>query len=737
MAAILGEVEEIIFRNEVNGYTVFAIRQEENMITVIGHLISINVGETIKATGKWVSHPSYGQQFKADLCEKELPKTENSIIKFLGSGIIKGMREPTARKIVGAFGERTLDIIRDETHKLAEIKGIKLERAFAIGQAFRDYGQVWEVSLFLQQYGISPQFVNKIYKQFGYNSKEIVKENPYRLADEIQGIGFKTADRIALASGIDPFSQNRIASCVKYILSKAAIEQGHTFLPINTLEEYSAYFLGVEASRICDVIASMAINGDIKLKQGVEGETVYLKSLDIMENKVCRKLLDLAMVNFQNIDKSLLNYISTIEKQQDMVLAEEQRMAVVQALENGITVITGGPGTGKTTIINTIVQLLEKAGLSYLLAAPTGRAAKRLSEATGREAKTIHRMLELGRREDQDIAVMTINTNALILNEDVIIIDETSMVDIVLMNHFVASVVSGTRIIMVGDADQLPAVGPGNVLKDIISSGVIKVVKLTEIFRQAKESMIILNAHKINRGEYPDFNTTNGDFFIQKDTSITGILKNVISLYSERLPTHKGYDPFKDIQVLSPTRKGIVGIKNLNNEIQKVLNPETSTKKQKTLGEVVFREGDKVMQIKNNYDITWRKADTGEYGVGVFNGDIGKITEVDEKDGVITVHYDDKEVEYSADTLEELELAYAITVHKSQGSEFSVVLMPIIEGLPMLTTRNLLYTAITRAREMVVLVGREESVRKMVDNSREFKRHSGLAEKLKKQVLGC
>lgn len=731
MITIQGEVEEIIFRNEINGYTVCSINHEGNLTTVIGHMISVSMGEIIRVTGKWVNHPSYGQQFKAEMYERQMPKAESSIIKFLGSGIIKGVREATARKIIDRFGDLAFEIIDAQPHRLAEIKGISMEKALAIGQAFHEYGQMWDVSTFLQKYGISPLFVNRIYKQFGDKAIGIVKENPYRLADEIPGIGFKTADRIALSLGVDPSSENRIASCITYILTNAAIQHGHTFLPINKIIEFVSDLLGVDSNLVHDIVISLAVGGKIVIDRNLELQKVFLSSLNQAETSVARKLIDLSLENFEETVDNLSEYISNIEAEQGIGLVEEQQNAVVESLRNGVIVITGGPGTGKTTIINTIVRLLEKLGLSYALAAPTGRAAKRLSEATGRETKTIHRLLEIGRREEGDIDVLSISRNAPVLNENVVIIDETSMVDIILMNHLLKSIVSGTRLIMVGDADQLPAVGPGNVLKDIIASGVVKTVRLTEIFRQSSRSMIVVNAHKINKGEYPVFNNSEGGFFLSRSRNYTESLKNIVSICSERLTKHKGYDPIKDIQVLSPTRKGLIGVNNLNKELQKVLNPWSDSKVQKIFADTTFREGDKVMQIKNNYDLAWkRKGAYGEYGFGVFNGDIGRITGIDEESGIITVLYDDREAEYSADILDELELAYAVTVHKSQGSEFPAVIMPVLRELPMLTTRNLLYTAITRAKEMVVLVGKEDDARFMVDNFREVKRYSGLVDKL-------
>ena len=734
MITIEGEVEEIIFRNEINGYTIFSIKHGEDLATIVGYMIGIGLGEIIKATGKWVNHPNYGEQFKADLCEKQMPKTESSIIKLLSSGVVKGIREATTKKIVDRFGSETLDIINNQPHRLLEIKGINMQKALSIGQAFQEYANMWDVATFLQEYGISPLFVSKIYKKLGDQAISLVKQNPYRLADEIPGIGFKTADRIALSLGIDPTSEERIASCIIFVLSKAAVEQGHTYLLAEKIQEYVSELLGVNPCLVNDVIISQAVNGKVIIEKGIQADNVFLKSLNQAERSVAKKLIDLSFAKFDDMELNLNFCIADIENEQTISLVDEQKNAVIESMMKGVIVITGGPGTGKTTIVNTIVRLMDKLDLTHVLAAPTGRAAKRLSEATGREAKTIHRLLELGKRGEEDL--MLVGQNSSIIDKDVVIIDEASMVDILLMNHLLRSIHNGTRLIMVGDVDQLPPVGPGNVLKDIISSGVIKVVRLTQIFRQASESMIIVNAHKINKGEYPIFNKIDGDFFISRNQTHTQILNTLISICSERLPKNKGYDSFRDIQVLSPTKKGIVGVKNLNIEIQKVLNPETEGKSQKVFSDTVFREGDKVMQVKNNYDLSWKRDDDeGEIGSGVFNGDIGRVVKIKEEENKIIVLYDDRLVEYGSDILDELELAYAITVHKSQGSEFPVIVMPVIGGLTMLATRNLLYTAITRAKEMVVLIGSEQDVRAMIDNFREIKRYSGLMDKLTGMIL--
>ena len=731
MDMLQGEVEQIIYRNETNGYTVCAIKCNDSTATITGNLFNVSVGETIKVAGNWTTHPSYGEQFKADSFERELPKTEEAMIKFLGSGIIKGIREATAKKIIDKFGEQALNVLKNQPERLSELKGITLVKACEIGQAFADYGQLWEVLIFLQKFGVSPAFSNKIYACYGGDTIELIKENPYRLVDEIPGIGFKTADRIAMFLGVDPLSRKRAQACIKYVLLKAAIESGHVFLPEDKLFEAVVHIVGADMSILRDALKLLASGGEVVLETEEQKAKVFLKLLYNAENNSARKIAELASTAFDETYKVVERYLVEIEKEQGILLVEEQRTAVIESILNGVVVITGGPGTGKTTIVKTIVNILEKMKLSYALAAPTGRAAKRLSEATGKEAKTIHRLLEIGGKGEGTENLLTMKRNMAVILEDVVVIDEASMIDIILMNQLLEAIPIGTRLIIVGDADQLPAVGPGNVLKDLISSSVLKVVRLKDIFRQARESMIVVNAHRINNGSYPEYNNLGGDFFLVRSREEEEILQNIISVCSVRLQNNKNYDFYRDIQVLSPTKKGIIGIKNLNTCLQKALNPEVKNKNEKIYSDIVFREGDKVMQIKNNYDLAWRKVDSsGEYGFGVFNGDIGIISEIDNRQNLVTVVYEERVVEYTPDILEELELAYAVTVHKSQGNEFPVIVMPVYKGTHFLTNRNLLYTAVTRAKEMVVLVGREESIKFMVDNCFNVRRFSSLADKI-------
>lgn len=727
-----GIIEEIIFRNEANGYIVCDIRCNRRLITTVGYMPFINEGETVKVTGRWVTHPDYGEQLKVEFYEKKLPQTVDAMERYLASGIIKGVGPATAKKIVEKFGDKAIDIVQFSPEKLSEIKGISLEKALKIGQAFDEQKELRNVVMFLQEYGISPSYSAKIYKVFGDRTIEEIKKNPYRLADEIFGIGFKTADRIAKNLGIEATSRYRICSGIKYVLLQAA-SAGHTFLTDETLLNYTAQLLEINIENIDDALISLVMDRAIYIENCEDCRRVYLASFYNAETNVSRKLLELASLNLKyNID-DFNSRIEQMQKEDGIVLADMQKEAIKAAMTSGVLVITGGPGTGKTTIIKTIIRLLGAEGNKIALAAPTGRAAKRMTEATGFEAKTIHRLLEIGYVGDDQELVFQKNADDPI-EADVVIIDEMSMMDILLMNHLLKALRPGTRIILVGDVNQLPSVGPGNVLKDIITSKLIKTVKLTEIFRQAQESMIVLNAHRVNRGEPPLMNVKGGDFYFISRSTGSSIVKTIVELCSKRLPDTYGYDPMKHIQVLTPMRKGMTGVKNLNTELQKVLNPSGKRKNERLFRDCIFREGDRVMQIKNNYNLRWIKSSDPDCdGTGVFNGDTGIIQHIDTEEQVLKVLFDDERmVEYDFSILDELELAYAVTVHKSQGSEFPVVIMPAFAGPRMLMTRNLLYTAITRAKELVVLVGDADVVIEMINNDRETLRYSGLAEKLQK-----
>lgn len=731
MVTIEGTIQEIIFANETNGYTVCEVEYGDDTVTAVGYMPFISIGEMLRLSGKWMVHPDYGQQLKVEMYEKMMPQSLEAIEKYLASGILPGVGPVTAKKIVEVFGEETLNIIQFRPDSLVDVKGISLEKARKIGQAYQEQRGLTNVIMFFQDYGISTTMAAKIYKEFGENTIQEIKANPYRLSDEIIGIGFKTADRIAQNLGIDPASEYRISSGIQYVLSQGAVN-GHTYMPESRLRENTVQLLNINLESILNSLVKLTLDKAVCVDKEQEESHVYLASLFYAELGVCRKLGELAEVAFnQNLD-GLEESIERIQQEEGITLAIQQKVAIKEAVTNGVLVITGGPGTGKTTIIKTIIRLLLSEGYKIELAAPTGRAAKRMSEATGYEARTIHRLLEMGYAGDEENLVF-LRGEENPLEADVVIIDETSMVDIVLMNHLLKSIASGTRLILVGDVDQLPSVGPGNVLKDIISSGKIRTVKLTEIFRQAQQSMITVNAHKINKGDMPVLNAKNGDFFFMGRNTPEAIIQTVIELCTRRLPDFYGVDPMKDIQVLTPTRKGPAGVVNLNIELQKHLNPPAANKSEKLFKEFVFREGDRVMQIKNNYNLRWIKADrSAAEGMGVFNGDMGIITKISEEERRLTVLTDDdKLVEYDYTILEELEPAFAITIHKSQGSEFNTVILPLFPGPQVLMTRNLLYTAVTRARCLVVLVGQTRVLEEMVRNERETQRYSALGDKLR------
>ena len=730
LVTIEGTVEEIIFSNESNGFTVCDIASEETLTTAVGYMPYLSEGETIKITGKWTMHADYGEQLKVEYYEKVLPSSENMILKYLASGIIKGIREATAKKIVNEFKEQSLDIIEHEPEKLAKIKGISKNKAQKIGQSFKEQNSVRSIVMFLQQYGITPNYAVKTYKRFGSSAIDEVKKNPYILSQEIHGIGFKLADKIAINMGMDMRSPERIKAGTKYILTCNGSAGGHTYLPREILVDLSAQLLEVTEEEIQNAIIAMMIDKTIYVEKSEDIEAVYLSPFHYAEMSVAQRLNMLAASPIEKQHGDLEKTMQEIENSTGIVLAIQQREAVRQSLEAGVLVITGGPGTGKTTTINTIIQLMQQYKYNIALAAPTGRAAKRMSEMTGKDAKTIHRLLEIGYTDEQEQLQFAKDEDNP-LEYDVVIIDETSMVDILLMNALLKALKPGTRLILVGDMDQLPSVGAGNVLADIISSHPIKKIRLTEIFRQAQESMIIVNAHRINKGEYPIINEKDKDFYFMMRNTAGQIVDSIVDLCKKRLPSSYDVHPVHSIQVLTPMRKTPIGVMQLNKELQEALNPATKTKQEKAFREIVYREGDKVMQIKNNYNMVWHKVSDGEEGTGVFNGDIGYIQKIDVTEGMLEVLFDeDKVVRYDFNQLDELDLAYALTVHKSQGSEFPVVIMPMFQGAPMLMTRNLFYTAVTRARQLVVLVGRQEMMHKMVDNNREIKRYSGLARKL-------
>ena len=729
---INGFVEKVVYRNTENGYTVVNISVEGDDVVCTGYFSDITEGDQIIAEGSFVEHKQYGIQFTVTSYEIKEPETSVAMEKYLGSGIIKGVGPALSAKIVKKFGDETFNIIEREPERLAEIKGITEKKAIEIGSQFEEKKEFRNAMIFLNQYGVSNALAMKIYKEYGIKVMKIVRENPYRLADDIAGVGFKTADEIALRMGFSPESSMRMKAGISFALSMAA-SNGHTYLLYEDLYEESKRLLGISEAEFESDIYELTIERKIVLKE-VKGERrVYNNNLYYMELTVARKLLDLNAKSENNY-KVMEAKVKEVEAKTGIKLGDLQRKAVYEAVESGLVIITGGPGTGKTTTINAIIKLFEMQNMEILLAAPTGRAAKRMTETTGMEAQTIHRLLELNGNPEEGGSMRFERNELNPLEADVIIIDEMSMVDIYLMYSLLKAVTVGTRLILVGDVNQLPSVGPGNVLKDIIGSGKFNVVRLNEIFRQAAESDIITNAHKINAGQSIRLDNKSKDFFMLSMSSSIQIQRALVSLIAEKLPPYVDATKY-DIQVLTPSRKGELGVENLNKILQQYINPPAPGKREKQWGEVIFRENDKVMQIKNDYQMEWKivtkKGLTIKEGSGVFNGDCGIIREINEFAGTVTVEFDEgKLVEYTGATLEELELAYAITIHKSQGSEYPAVIIPLLNAPKPLLNRNLLYTAVTRARKCVTIVGNENSVNEMIQNESEMKRNSGLVDSI-------
>lgn len=737
---IEGYIEHIIYRNQENGYTVANLVAEETEITCVGIFQYLNEGEAIRAKGVYKEHPSYGQQFSVSSYEIVIPQDSLAMERYLGSGAIKGIGAALAARIVRHFGDDTLRIIETEPERLAEVKGISERKAREIAEQVEDKADMRKAMMFLQQYGISQTLGAKIYQQYKQDMYRILKENPYKMAEDISGVGFKIADEIAARIGIHTDSDYRIRSGLLYILLLATAE-GHVYLPKKVLLARAEKLLGVQADYMEKHIVDLAIDRKIVVKEITDDftdekeEVVYASQYYQIELHTAQMLHELNLKD--TIDEEVIaEKIRRIQKAEKIELDEMQQQAIAEAVKNGLLVITGGPGTGKTTTINGIIRYFEMEGLDIYLAAPTGRAAKRMTEATGYEAKTIHRMLELTGAPEEKSGSIYFERNAQNpLEADVIIIDEMSMVDIFLMHALLSAVVSGTRLILVGDVNQLPSVGPGSVLKDIIASGEFPVVELVKIFRQASQSDIVVNAHKINQGVPVSLDNKSMDFFFLKRYDANVIISVVITLIQKKMPKFVDAEPY-DIQVLTPMRKGLLGVERLNVILQQYLNPPSKEKKEKEHGKGLFREGDKVMQIKNNYQLEWEiRGLYGipvEKGVGVFNGDTGIIKEINTFAETITVEFDERRfVEYSFKQLEELELAYAITIHKAQGSEYPAVIIPLLAGPKMLMNRNLLYTAVTRARKCVTLVGDEKVFAEMENNKMEQSRYTTLDLRIK------
>ena len=734
-----GFVENIIFRNEDNGYTVFNIVYDDEEITCVGVLSYINTGEFITAQGEFVKHAVYYMQFKVTSYEFRALDDAASVRRYLSSGAIKGIGEKMAERIVKTFGDDTFRIMEEEPERLAEIKGISMSKAMDIANQLIDKKDIRKAMMFLQRYGIQMNLANKIFKRYGNDIYNILEQNPYRLADDIEGVGFRTADEIASRVGIKIDSEFRIKSGIFYVLNQATM-QGHTYLPYDKLVCQVNELLLIDVRDYDKYLMDLTMDKKIVVKVKDNVKCVYARMYYNMEANVAAMLNNLD-VQIEEDQKFIDDRIARIEDKEGITLDDIQKEAVAKAVRNGLVIVTGGPGTGKTTTINTIIKYFELEGLEIRLAAPTGRAAKRMTEACGYEAQTIHRMLEISggvpdgdRKSAAGLSMFFERNEDNPLEADVIIVDEMSMVDISIMNSLLKAVSIGTKLILVGDVDQLPSVGPGNVLKDIIESGCFPVVKLERIFRQAAQSEIIINAHKINRGEEVVLNKYSKDFLFVHRNGADNIINAMKTLIKDKLPDYVGADVY-DLQILTPSRKSNVGVERLNKIMQDFLNPADAIKQERQVGDVTFREGDKVMQIKNDYQLTWEKRSRygipTEQGTGAFNGDTGVIERISTFDENVTVRFEDgRFVTYEFSQLDELELAYAITVHKSQGSEYPAVIIPMSQGPRMLMNRNILYTAVTRARKCVCLVGEEEIFRLMADNVSESKRYSSLADRI-------
>ena len=733
MEVVKGYVDHVVFRNDDNGYTVFQLTNEDGELTCVGTFPYIHEGEMMEVSGEYTNHSVYGLQLQVTAHEVLEPEDLVSVERYLGSGAIKGVGAVLAGRIVRRFKNDTFRIIEEEPERLAEVSGISERKAREIAQQVEEKKDMRKAMLYLQKYGITLALSAKIYTYFGQDVYRVMEENPYRIADRIPGVGFKTADEIARRIGIHTDSDYRIQSGIFYVLLQAAGD-GHIYLPEEELIYRTKALLEIELGDISKYLMDLSMEKKIIVKATETETRIYPAQYYYMELNVAKMLHDLN-VKYDVADVAIEKRLLEIERNTELELDDMQRAAVIAAVRNGVLILTGGPGTGKTTTINAMIHFFESEGMDIYLAAPTGRAAKRMTEATGYEAKTIHRMLELGYvPEDEDSRMHYGRNEENPLEADVIIIDEMSMVDLPLMSELLRAVVVGTRIVFVGDKDQLPSVGPGSVLKDLIQSGAFPVVTLTKIFRQAEQSDIVVNAHKINRGEQVVLDNQSRDFFFLKRQDADVIISVVLTLIQKKLPKYVGADML-DIQVLTPMRKGLLGVERLNTILQQYLNPPDVKKAEKEYGDKKFRVGDKVMQIKNNYQLEWEI--TTKYGlvvdrgVGVFNGDIGRITEINTYTEIIEVEFEEKKkVSYPFQLLDELELAYAVTIHKSQGSEYPAVVIPLLSGPRQLFHRNLIYTAVTRAKKCVTLVGSDVTFQEMIENVNEQKRYTSLAEQI-------
>ena len=740
MEEIEGVLAEIIYQNEVNSYLVGVLETEEEQFTVVGYLPFIRKGDSLKIVGKFVEHKDYGEQFKIETFEKLMPKTLGALETYLANGDIKGVGPATASKIVNKFGEDTIYVLKFEPEKLAQIRGITKDKAVEISESFIENWEVWQIVGFLERFGIGAESAKKVYDLLGINAIAEIEANPYILIDISRGVDFKQIDQMAIQLGVERENQKRVKSGIKYALIKITYN-GHCCTLKENLIEYVKTLLNVSEPVIEEGIINLKVNNEIVIEDRDEEEWVYLYTFYNAENQIAQRItkLDKArnVKKVSNIEKEL----RLVEERSDIILSEKQKEAVKAINDNNVTIITGGPGTGKTTIIKSIIEIYKQKKYKIVLCAPTGRAAKRMSETTGEEASTLHRLLEIGKVDEESLFKKDNEYQGAPIDGDIIIVDEVSMVDMFIMSYLLDCIYQGTKLILVGDSDQLPSVGPGSVLKDLIASEKIATVHLDKIFRQAAKSKIIVNAHRVNNGERfiskedPELEEdANQDFFFIKENNQEKILKEVLSLCNGRLKNFGEYDFFENIQVLTPTKKGLLGTKELNKALQEELNPHREGEAEKNSMGAIFRIGDRVMQIKNNYDMYWeRLCESGvETGNGIFNGETGIITNINEKGKILSVKFDDEKVcKYEFNDLEQIEHSYCMTIHKAQGSEFDVVIMIVPQAAPMLLTRNLLYTGLTRAKKLLIVIGNDRVVDYMIRNVDSKKRNTGLEFKLK------
>ncbi len=718
---IRGSVERVTFYNSINGFTVMELSHAGDLVTVVASTLGISVGDELELTGHYDYHSVYGPQFKADQCLHRIPTGKAGVLKYLSSGAVKGIGPATARRLVERFGEDTIAVLREAPERMAELKGISLSKAKEISQDFNERFGAQEVMMTFSKYDISPEEAMRVYKVFGSQSLDMIASNPYAFCVETVRFPFEHADAIALEAGVPEDNPNRVMAGVEYVL-RHNLQNGHTCIPRDKLVPVTVRLLGCSADVVEDYMEEMLQSR--RLVETMLEDRAYLFLPEYFDaEQFCAKRLAVMLAYPPTPPKDVMGEIDAISKELSITYAAQQKKAIAFAMEQGVLILTGGPGTGKTTTLNAIIRLLQKQGLRVVLAAPTGRAAKRMSEVTDCEAKTIHRLLDVEWGKDNTLAFGKNERHP--LEADAVVVDELSMVDVKIFESLLHALRLGTRLILVGDSDQLPSVGPGNVLQDMIDSGFLPYVRLQEVFRQAQESLIVSNAHAIVEGRQPALDVRTGDFFLLEEENTGAATELVVDLFARRLPVAYGYDAVTDIQILCPSRKLSLGTLHLNNLLQAQVNPLASNKRQITLRSYILREGDKVMQVKNNYDILWTKAD-GTDGVGVFNGDVGTLISIDAKAGIANVRFDDRIATYNEEEIQQLELAYAVTIHKSQGSEFPCVILPILDTPQKLRYRNLLYTAVTRAKDKLILVGSKRVILEMVQNHKRSLRFTAL-----------